>query len=425
MDWDRLGLAPLLENSYAVQAASLAGLVVASWIALHITRRFLVVGIRAVVAKSSVQWDDRLVDAKLFVRLGHLAPALIVYYGVDWIPDLGETISILVRRLSVCAIALVIALSISSILHAVDNIYSGLSASRSRPIKGYLQLVKLAVGIVTAVVIVATLFDKSPLLFLSGLGAMTAVLMLVFKDTILSLVASVQLTGNDMIRVGDWIEMPKYGADGDVVDIALHTVKVQNWDKTITTIPTHRLIEDSFKNWRGMSLAGGRRIKRSVFIDVNTIRFLEPADIESFEKYALLQGYVEQKRQDIESYNSSARDHAINANIRRLTNVGTFRAYIYNYLKSHPQIHKNMTLLVRQLDPTPQGLPIQIYCFTTTTGWNAYEDIQSDVMDHLFALAPDFGLRIFQSPSGQDVRELAAGTSTRGDVGEYSPLNQG
>jgi miniconductance mechanosensitive channel len=233
------------------------------------------------------------------------------------------------------------------------------------------------------------------------------VLLLVFKDTILSLVASVQLTGNDMIRVGDWIEMPKYGADGDVVDIALHTVKVQNWDKTITTIPTHKLIEDSFKNWRGMSLAGGRRIKRSVFIDVNTIRFLEPGDIESFEKYALLQDYVEQKHQDIESYNSNARDRAINANIRRLTNVGTFRAYIYNYLKNHPQIHKRMTLLVRQLDPTPQGLPIEIYCFTTTTEWNAYEDIQSDLMDHLFALAPDFGLRIFQNPSGQDVRQLA------------------
>jgi len=389
MDWDRLGLAPLLENPIAVQAASLACLIIGAWIALHIARRILVVGIRAVAAKSSVQWDDRLVDAKLFIRLAHLAPALIIYYGVDWIPDLDETIPILIRRLSVCAIALVVALSISSILHAVEDIYSGLSAYRSRPIKGYLQLIKLAVGIVTAVVIIATLFDKSPLLFLSGLGAMTAVLLLVFRDTILSLVASVQLTGNDMIRVGDWIEMPKYGADGDVVDIALHTIKVQNWDKTITTIPTHKLIEDSFKNWRGMSLAGGRRIKRS----------------------ALLQDYVEQKCRDIESYDSGGRDRAINANIRRLTNVGTFRAYLYNYLKNHPQIHKNMTLLVRQLDPTPQGLPIEIYCFTTTTEWNAYEDIQSDVMDHLFALAPDFGLRIFQSPSGQDVRQLAAGAS--------------
>jgi miniconductance mechanosensitive channel len=406
MDWDRLGLAPLLENPIALQVASLAGLIFASWISLHIVRRILVVGIRIFVAKSSVQWDDRLVDAKLFIRLAHLAPALVVYYGADLIPDLNETISILIRRLSASAIALVVALSFSSFLNAADGIYSGLRDYRSRPIKGYLQLVKLAVGIITVVVIIATLFDKSPLLFLSGLGAMTAVLLLVFKDTILSLVASVQLTGNDMIRVGDWIEMPQYRADGDVIDIALHTIKIQNWDKTITTIPTHKLIEDSFKNWRGMALAGGRRIKRSIFIDVNTIHFLESNEIDAFEKYALLQGYIEHKRQDIETYNASGRDRTINANIRRLTNLGTFRAYIYSYLKNHPQIHKNMTLLVRQLDPTPQGLPIEIYCFTTTTEWNAFEDIQSDMMDHLFAVAPDFGLRAFQNPSGQDLRGL-------------------
>jgi len=406
MDWDRIGLAPLLENPIAVQAASLVGLCIASWIALRIARRILVASIRAVAARSIVKWDDHLVDAKLFIRIAHLAPALVVYYGIEWIPELNDTIAILVRRLAVCSIALVIALSISSILNAADVIYSGLAAYRSRPIKGYLQLVKLAVGIITLVVIVATLFDKSPLLFLSGLGAMTAVLLLVFKDTILSLVASVQLTGNDMIRVGDWIEMPKYGADGDVVDIALHTVKVQNWDKTITTIPTHKLIEDSFKNWRGMTIAGGRRIKRSIFIDANTIRFLEPDEIEAFEKYTLLQDYIDHKRRDIESYNASGRDRTINANIRRLTNVGTFRAYIYSYLKNHPQIHKNMTLLVRQLDPTPQGLPIEIYCFTTTTNWNAYEDIQSDMIDHLFAVAPDFGLHTFQNPSGQDFKRL-------------------
>jgi len=409
MDWDRLGLAPLLENPIALQVASLAGLIFASWISLHVVRRILVVGIRAFAARSSVQWDDRLVDAKLFIRLAHLAPALVVYYGADLIPDLDETISILIRRLSASAIALVVALSISSFLNAVDEIYSGLSDYRSRPIKGYLQLVKLAVGIITVVVIIATLFDKSPLLFLSGLGAMTAILLLVFKDTILSLVASVQLTGNDMIRVGDWIEMPQYRADGDVIDIALHTVKIQNWDKTITTIPTHKLIEDSFKNWRGMALAGGRRIKRSIFIDVNTIHFLEPNEIDAFEKYALLQGYIEHKRQDIETYNASGRDRTINANIRRLTNLGTFRAYIYSYLKNHPQIHENMTLLVRQLDPTPEGLPIEIYCFTTTTEWNAFEDIQSDMMDHLFAVAPDFGLRAFQNPSGQDLRGLTHG----------------
>ncbi len=410
MDWDRLGVAPLLENPIAIQAASLVALVLAAWIALHVARRILVAAIRRLAAKSSVQWDDRLVDAKLFSRLAHLAPAIVIYYGAGWIPDLDETLATLMRRLAACAIALVAALSISSVLQAVDDIYSGLAAYRSRPIKGYLQLVKLAVDIVTAVIIIATLFDKSPLIFLSGLGAMTAVLLLVFKDTILSLVASVQLTGNDMIRVGDWIEMPQYRADGDVVDIALHTVKIQNWDKTITTIPTHKLIEDSFKNWRGMALAGGRRIKRSVFIDVNSIRFLDPDEIETFERYELLREYIERKQRDIEGEHASERDRTINANIRRLTNIGTFRAYICSYLKNHPQIHRNMTLLVRQLDPTPQGLPIEIYCFTTTTEWGAYEDIQSDLMDHLFAIAPDFGLRMFQNPSGRDIERLVAAT---------------
>ena len=406
MDWEGLGISPLLENPIALQAVGLIALALVAWIGLLITRRILVVAIRSVATLTAFQWDDRLVDAQLFIRLAHLAPALILYYGSALIPELDDTVSTLIRRVSAAAVVLVIALSISALLNAADEIYSGLSAYRSRPIKGYLQLFKIAVGIVAAVVIVATLFDKSPLIFLSGLGAMTAVLLLVFKDTILSLVASVQLTGNDMIRVGDWIEMPQYLADGDVVDIALHTVKVQNWDKTITSIPTHKLIDDSFKNWRGMSASGGRRIKRSIFVDMNTIRFLEPDEIERFEEYDLLKDYIDEKRREIEAYNASSEERRINANIRRLTNVGTFRAYIYGYLRNHAAIHENMTLLVRQLDPTPQGLPIEIYCFTNTTDWGAYEDIQSDLMDHLLALAPDFGLRTFQNPSGWDLMEL-------------------
>jgi miniconductance mechanosensitive channel len=406
VDWAGLGISSLLENPIALQAVGLGALILVSWIGLLIVRRILVVGIRAFAARTAFQWDDRLVDAQLFVRLAHLAPALILYYGSALIPELDDAVSTLIRRVSAAAVALVIALSISALFNAVDEIYSGLSAYRSRPIKGYLQLIKIAVGVVAAVIIVAILFDKSPLIFLSGLGAMTAVLLLVFKDTILSLVASVQLTGNDMIQVGDWIEMPQYLADGDVIEIALHTIKVQNWDKTITTIPTHKLIDDSFKNWRGMSASGGRRIKRSIFIDMNTIRFLEPDEIERFEKYALLKDYINEKRRVIEAYNTSSEERRINANIRRLTNVGTFRAYIRGYLRNHAAIHENMTLLVRQLDPTAQGLPIEIYCFTNTTDWGAYEDIQSDLMDHLLSLAPDFGLRTFQSPSGWDFLQL-------------------
>jgi len=264
------------------------------------------------------------------------------------------------------------------------------------------------VSIIATVLILATLLDRSPLIFLSGIGAMTAVILLIFRDTILSLVASVQITGNDMVRVGDWIEMPQFGADGDVIDVALHTVKVQNWDKTITTIPTHRLITDSFKNWRFMSASGGRRIKRAIRIDMNSVRFLAPEEIERFAGFALLHDYVTGKRDEITRWNQQeGRNPELNADIRRLTNLGTFRAYVERYLKAHPNIHQGMTLLVRQLSPDEHGIPIEIYCFTNTTEWNAYESIQADLFDHFLAVAADFGLRTFQAPSGRDLAELA------------------
>jgi len=229
--------------------------------------------------------------------------------------------------------------------------------------------------------------------------------MLVFKDTILSLVASVQLTTNDLIRVGDWIEMPQFGADGDVVDVQLHTIKVQNWDKTITTIPTHRLITDSFKNWRGMSQSGARRIKRALYVDVSSIRFQTQDEVEHFTRFALLKDYVRRKEQELAEYHESLETDS-DVNRRRLTNIGTFRAYAYNYLKNHPKIHKEATLIVRQLGPGPEGLPLEIYCFTNTTEWAVYEDIQSDIFDHLLAIVPEFGLRVYQKPAGTDLANL-------------------
>jgi miniconductance mechanosensitive channel len=236
---------------------------------------------------------------------------------------------------------------------------------------------------------------------------MTAILLLVFKDTILSLVASVQLTAQDMVRVGDWIEMPQFAADGDVIDVQLHTVKVQNWDKTITTIPTHRLITDSFKNWRGMSQSGARRIKRAIFLDVSSIRFQTQDEVNHFTHFALLKDYVRNKEQELVDYNAGlATEVDAEVNKRRLTNVGTFRAYAFNYLKNHPRIHDGMTLIVRQLAPGPEGLPLEIYCFTNTTEWVAYEDIQSDIFDHLLAIVPEFGLRLYQKPAGSDLANL-------------------
>ena len=279
-----------------------------------------------------------------------------------------------------------------------------------RPIKGYVQVVKIVIYALAVILMIATLIDRSPLILLSGLGAMAAVLMLIFQDTLLSLVASVQLSSNDMVRVGDWIQMPQIGVDGGVVDIALHTVKVQNWDKTITNIPTKRLISDSFRNWRGMTESGGRRIKRSVYLDQQSIRFLTDAEAQALSRFDVLKDYLAAKEAELAEWNARApgTDRDV-VNRRRVTNVGIFRMYVERYLRRQPGIHQGMTLMVRQLDPTSDGLPMEIYCFTNTTEWVAYEGIQSDIFDHLLAILPEFGLRVFQHPSGADLRAWSMG----------------
>ena len=327
----------------------------------------------------------------------------------------------LIQRGAVAAIIWAAALAAGGFLSAADEIYRSHPIAKTRPIKGYLQIAKIVLYLLAAVAVVAVLIGQSPLLFLSGIGAMTAVLMLVFKDTLLSLIASIQITSTDMVRVGDWIEMPQFGADGDVVDIALHTVKVQNWDKTITTIPTYKLIEGSFKNWRGMSESGGRRIKRSINLDISSIRFLTERDIERYERFALLTDYIRERKGDITAANedeASAGDERVNR--RNLTNIGTFRAYVVNYLRNHPRLHGRMTLIVRQLQPTPNGVPIEIYTFSGETEWVAYEGLQSDIFDHLLAIVPEFDLRIFQSPSSHD---FAAFARARGEAGGAAARN--
>jgi miniconductance mechanosensitive channel len=401
-------LETLLSHSLAVQVLGLLGLALLCLIAHLVVQRWIVRGIERVVLRSSTDWDDVLHDARVFERMAGLVPAVIAWYGIHLVPDVGEAVEIVVGRVAFASILLVAGRVTIAVLTAANEFYTRRPENRDRPIKGYVQVLKILVAIVTAVLVLATLLDRSPLIFLSGLGAMTAVLLLIFRDTILSLVASAQITGNDMVRVGDWIEMPQYGADGDVIDVALHTVKVQNWDKTITTVPTHKLISDPFKNWRFMSLSGGRRIKRALYLDMSTVRFLEPGEIDHFERFALLGDYVRDKRAELEAHNAEdGRNPELNADIRRLTNLGTFRIYIERYLRAHAQVHQEMTLLIRQLNPTPTGIPIEIYCFTNTTNWNAYEAIQADIFDHLLAIAPEFGLRVFQSPTGSDVTHLA------------------
>ena len=401
--FEQLGtIHPLLPPGVGLLAL-LAGAVIIDLI----VKRVLVATVRAFAKRSRISWDDTLVTHNVFGRLAQVVPALIVFVGVPLVPGLPAGGAQVLRNVATGYMVLMLTLALIAMLSAASTIYAASPLAKARPLKGFVQLVQIVVWILGGVLIVATVLDRSPLLLLSGFGAMTAILLLVFKDTILSLVASVQLTAQDMVRVGDWIEMPQFGADGAVVDVQLHTVKVQNWDKTITTIPTHRLITNSFKNWRGMSQSGGRRIKRAIFIDVSSIRFQTQDEVDHFTRFALLKDYVKNKEQELADYNAGlATEVDAEVNRRRLTNVGTFRAYAYNYLKNHPRIHKDMTLIVRQLGPGPEGLPLEIYCFTNTTEWAAYEDIQSDIFDHLLAIVPEFGLRLYQKPAGSDLANL-------------------
>lgn len=383
------------------------GLLVVAIIADLAAKRLLLSAVRRFVLRSRFGWDDAFVAANVFGRLAQIVPAIIFYYGIDSIPGIAESLAAIVRNVASAWMVLVIVFTLTAALAALNRIYEGTPAARDRPIKGFIQLAQIAVYIVGTVTVIAALIDRSPVILLSGFGAMTAVLLLVFKDTLLSLVASIQLAGQDMVRVGDWLEMPQCGADGDVIDVALYTVTVQNWDKTITTIPTHRLISESFKNWRGMSESGGRRIKRSVNIDVNSIRILTEEEVRRFKGFALLEDYIAGKEKEVRAYNAALdAPGESGVNLRRLTNIGTFRAYIASYLSNHPKIHQEMTLIVRQLQPGPEGLPIEIYAFSNDTNWDAYEGIQADIFDHICAIAGEFGLRLFQKPAGADLINL-------------------
>jgi miniconductance mechanosensitive channel len=304
-----------------------------------------------------------------------------------------------------------VVLALDTLLNAFFLIYNESERAKTVPIKGFLQVAKIVLYLVATILIIATVLGKSPLYLLSGLGALTAVLMLIFRDAILGFVAGIQLTTNKMVAIGDWLEMPSHGADGDVIDIALTTVKVQNWDKTITTIPTYALISQSFRNWRGMSESGGRRIKRAVNIDLTTIKFCDREMLGRFAKIQYIQEYLERKKREIEEHNASLKaDASCLVNGRHLTNVGTFRAYVDAYLRHHPMVNQDMTFLVRQLHPTDTGLPIEIYVFCKDKAWANYEAVQADIFDHIFAVVPEFDLRVFQNPAGTDFRALAGAT---------------
>ena len=396
-------------------ATGIIALLAVAWLANFVARRYLVKLVERLTAKSAIDWDNVVAHHGVFRRLAHLIPLAIVYFGIDLVPNVPPGVYNTIESIVLVLMVWTVMRSADGLLNAVGEIYDGLAMAKDRPIRGFLQLFKIFMYVLGAILIVAIAIGQSPLVLLGGFGAMTAVLMLVFKDTILSVVASIQIASNDMIRIGDWVEMPKFGADGDVTEIALHTVKIQNWDKTVTTIPTHAFSSDWFRNWRFMSESGGRRIRRDLYVDQSTIRFLAEDEVEDLKRFDLLREYLSGKETLLSETNrpvEEAGEDPVNA--LRLTNVGTFRSYIFNYLQNHPQVRQDMTLLVRQREPTPDGLPIQIYCFTSTTKWAEYEGIQSDIFDHILAIIPEFGLRVFQHPSGQDLREIRIGLETPG-----------
>ncbi len=399
-----------LEHYHAL-APAIAGLLLLAllaWLADILVKRIALGVVTRIARRTRSHWDDALVESKVFQRLAWLMPVVVLHYGITLVPGLSDGFVQVVRNVATAWTALAVSLAGVAALDAVNRIYEQRPESRERPIKGFLQMAQLVLYIVGGILVISALIDRSPLVLLGGLGAMGAVAMIVFKDTLLSLAASIQLTSQKVIQVGDWLELPQYGADGDVIDVALYTITVQNWDKTITVIPTHRVMSDSFKNWRGMTEAGGRRIKRSIRIDVNTIRFLDGQEIERFKSFRLLDDYINGKQAELDKYNAAIGvDRDSDVNLRRLTNIGTLRAYIVNYLRHHPAIHDDMTLIVRQLQPGDDGLPIEIYCFANDTNWVSYEGVQSDLFDHVCAIVPEFGLRLFQKPSGVDVAALA------------------
>ncbi len=404
-------LSPMLRISLdtAAVAVRLGGLFVVlalAWVANLIVKGIILRGVRHAVKKTNTKWDDALMERRMFTRLSHLAPAVVIYAAAPIVFAGFDSAINTMRLVSTVYMVLVGLFVVDAFLNAVVDIYRTYEFSKRLPIRGFVQIVKILILFAAGVIVFSVIVDRDPSKLLAGMGAMTAVLMLIFKDSILGFVAGIQLSTNKMVHIGDWIEMPKYGADGDVIDISLTTVKVQNWDKTISTIPAYALISDTFKNWQGMSESGGRRIKRAVCIDMNSIRFCDEAMLEKFKRFGHINDYIENKRAEVAAWN---RDQDVDdsefVNGRRLTNIGTFRAYLVAYLQQHPKINKEMTFLIRQLAPTSKGLAIQIYVFSSDKVWANYEDIQSDIFDHVLAAIPHFGLRVFQEPTGADFQK--------------------
>jgi len=382
-------------------------LFIISYVTNLIVKKILIRSIRLAIKKTKTVWDDALIENKVIISLSHIAPAIVIYLTTPYIfEDFADAIPYILRLVN-AYISTVLIIVIINFLNTLKYYSKNIKLFKDNPLDSYFQLVKIAIYIIGGIIILSFLLNKSPLYFFSALGAMTVVLLLIFKDTILGFVASIQLSANNMIRIGDWVSMPKYGADGDVIEMNLTIIKIQNWDKTVTTIPTYAFISDSFKNWRGMSESGGRRIKRSLNIKISSIKFCTLEMLERFKKFQLIKDYIEEKINEIDEYNQENKiDKSYLINGKHLTNIGIFRVYAEAYVKNNPDINLNMTCMVRQLLPTEKGLPIEIYTFSNRQEWVTYEGIMSDMFDHLIAAVPEFELEVFQNPTGTDFRKL-------------------
>ncbi len=382
-------------------------ILILAFLSFYVTRYFIARVVHMIVVRTKTRWDDILAEKKVFLKLAYIAPAITINFLTTYALSDFEFLNRIIQIITAIYMVIIILTVINAILNSIVDIYKTYEISKEKPIKGYIQVIKIIAYIIAGVIIITVLMGDQNLGWVAGFGAFSAVLMLVFKDPILGFVGGIQLSANNMVRIGDWIEMPKYGANGTVTEITLTTVKVQNWNKTITTIPTYTMVTDYFKNWRGMDESGGRRIKRSINIDMNSINFCTAEMLERFMKFEYVSEYVEKTEKIMDEYNKQKNiDDELLVNGRRQTNVGVFRAYLKGYLRNNPKVNPEMTFLVRQLEPGSEGLPIEVYVFSRDQEWANYEDIQADIFDHILAVVPEFDLKVFQQPTGLDFSSI-------------------
>ena len=402
----RMG-ASVPEARHASDLADFIGVLLIGIILYYIAKFIIVRVLRKIAKRTKSIWDDVMLEKKVFNRMAFLLPGILVYqFAPATLSEFPGLVASVVKATNLYIVFVVI-LIINSFFNAIYVIYQDTEFSRLHPVKGYIQVAKIIVFVVGGLFILSYLFNQTPVYLLGGLGAFSAVMLLVFKDPILGLVGGIQLSANDMVRQGDWINMPKFSADGTVMEISLTTVKVQNWDNTITTLPTYSLVSDAFQNYRGMQESGGRRLKRSVNINMQSVKFCTPEMLDKFRKINLIRDYIDAKETELNAYNrENGIDDEVLINGKRQTNLGVFRAYLQAFLRNHPMVHQEMTLLVRQLQSTDVGIPVEIYVFSKTTEWAVFEDLQSDIFDHILAIVPEFELQVFQSPTGDDFRKM-------------------